>query len=161
MLNTKSQTVTTTDMEKLEFTMTRTFDAPRALVYKVMTDPKLVPQWWGPAKHETIVDKMDFKPGGVWRYVQRDPDGQEFAFRGEYREVVPNERIVQTFEFEPMPGHIIVETITFEDVDGRTKMTSVSKSNSREEIEGMIASGMESGAIETWDRLEALVAKSL
>lgn len=158
MLATKSKTELTTDIENLRFTMTRIFDAPRELVYKVYTDPKLVPQWWGPASHVTIVDKMDVRPGGVWRYVQRDDDGTEYAFNGEYRQIMPNERIVQTFIFEPMPDHVIVEDITFEDVGGKTKLTSVSQSNSREAIEGMIASGMEKGAIETWDRLEALVA---
>src|SRR5262245_19944267 len=108
-----------------EIVLTRVFDAPRELVFAVCTDPQHIPQWWGPRQYETRVDKMDVRPGGVWRFVQRGEDGVEFAFNGVHREVVPPERLVFTFEFEGMPGHILLQTMTFEDVNGKTKITSV------------------------------------
>src|SRR5712691_738154 len=93
-----------------EILITREFGAPRDAVFKAMTDPDLIPRWWGPRAYTTVVDKMDVRPGGKWRFINRPPDGAEHAFRGEYREIIPPERIVQTFEYEPMAGHISVET---------------------------------------------------
>jgi uncharacterized protein YndB with AHSA1/START domain len=142
-----------------EIVMTRVFDAPRELVFKVCTDPTLIPQWWGPRILTTTVDKMDVRPGGVWRFVQRDPGGNEFAFNGEYREIVPPARIVQTFEFEAMPGHVVLETVTFEDHDGKTKLTVTSLFQNVEDRDGMLQSGMEAGATESHDRLAELLAK--
>jgi len=74
------------------------------MVFKAYTDPSIIPHWWGRRRLTTMVDKMDVRPGGVWRFVQRGPDGHEYAFNGVYREIVPPERLVQTFEFEGMPG---------------------------------------------------------
>jgi len=141
------------------YTMSRVFDAPRELVWKVCTDPELLPKWWGPRYLTTAVDKMDLKVGGVWRYIQKDAEGNEYAFNGVYKEVVPPERLTYTFEFEPMAGHISTETITFEELpDGKTKITSRTTFNTLEDLEGMLQSGMEGGAVETWDRLEELLA---
>jgi uncharacterized protein YndB with AHSA1/START domain len=140
-----------------EITMTRVFDAPRELVFQAHIDPRHVPHWWGLRGSTTIVDMMDVRPGGAWRFVQRDPEGNEYGFRGEYREVVPPERLVYTFEFEGMPGHILVETITFEEHDGKTRLTTTSLFTSVEDRDGMLESGMESGAIESWDRLAELL----
>jgi len=137
--------------------MTRVFDAPRALVFKACTDPNAIPRWWGPSRYETTVDTMDVRPGGVWRFVSRGADGAEFAFNGVYREIVPPERIVQTFEFEGMPGHISVDTMTLEEHDGKTTLTSTSLFDSVEDRDGMLHSGMEDGAAETYDRLENLL----
>src|SRR4051812_37739819 len=95
-----------------EIVMERVFNAPRELVFKAMTDPKHIPQWWGPKIYTTIVDKMDVKQGGVWRYIQKDKDGSEFAFHGVYHSVEAPERVVDTFEFEGMPGHVLMETMT-------------------------------------------------
>jgi uncharacterized protein YndB with AHSA1/START domain len=106
----------------------------------------------------TIVDRMEVRPGGAWRFVMREADGEEIGFRGTYREVTPPERIVQTFEYEPMPGHVIVETATFEDLGGRTKVTTSSLFHTNEERDGMLASGMERGLTETHDRLAELLA---
>lgn len=142
-----------------EIVMTRIFDAPRELVYKAHTDPALVPLWWGRRNYTTIVDRMDVRPGGAWRFVQHTPDGGEYAFNGVYREVVPPERIVQTFEFEGYPGHIQVETIVFEDLGGRTLLTSTARFDSLEDRDGMLQSGMEEGAVESWDQLEELLIK--
>jgi uncharacterized protein YndB with AHSA1/START domain len=88
----------------LEIVMTRVFNAPRELVWKALTGPEAIPQWWGPRYLTTVVDKMDVRVGGAWRYVQHDPDGNEHAFNGVYKELTPPERIVYTFEYEPMAG---------------------------------------------------------
>ena len=139
--------------------ITREFDAPRELVFKAMTDPTLVVRWWGPRKYETIVDTMDVRPGGRWRMRNRGSDGSEYAFRGEFREIVPPERIVQTFEYEPMAGHISVETATLSERDGRTVLTVRTEFSSKEDRDGMIQSGMESGLKESYERLDELLAE--
>lgn len=133
--------------------MSRVFDAPRELVFQDHIDPVHIPRWWGQRQSTTIVDTLDPKPGGAWRYIQRDPDGNEYAFRGEFREVVPPERLVYTFEFEGMPGHIVVDTITFTGHEGKTTISSTSLFESVEDRAGMLESGMESGTNESWDRL--------
>src|SRR5437868_6821662 len=113
----------TVDRQNLQVVITREFDAPRELVWKTMTDPKLVPKWWGPAKYETVVDKMDVKVGGQWRFVQKD-NGQEYAFSGQYKQIDPPHILSDTFNFEPIgPGHELVETAVLEDLgNGRTKV---------------------------------------
>jgi uncharacterized protein YndB with AHSA1/START domain len=147
------------EREKLSYTMSRIFNAPRERVWKVVTDPKLLPKWWGPRDHTTIVDKMEVRVGGMWRYIQKDADGNEFAFRGMYKEVLKPERLTYTFEFELMAGHIATETETFEELpDSRTNITSTTVFNTLEDLEGMLQSGMEGGATESWDQLEELLA---
>jgi uncharacterized protein YndB with AHSA1/START domain len=154
----KSSVATTyTTPSDREIGMTRVFDAPRELVYQAYTNPNHVPHWWGPRRMTTTVDTMDVRPGGAWRIVQRDPEGNEYGFCGEYREVVPPERLVYTFEFEGMPGHILMETVTFEEQDGKTTVTSTALFDSVEDRDGMLESGMESGAIESWDHLQELL----
>ncbi|HTE85553.1 MAG TPA: SRPBCC family protein [Dehalococcoidia bacterium] len=143
-----------------EIAMERMFDAPRELVWKVSNDPTLISQWWGPRRYTTTVDKMDVTPGGLWRLVHRDSGGNEFAFNGVYREVVPPERVVRTFEFEGMPGHVVVETATLEDLGGRTRLTVTSLFETTEDRDGMLQSGMESGATESMDRLAELLAQT-
>lgn len=146
------------DRDERTITMSRVFDAPRELVWKVCTDPDLVPRWWGPRALTTIVDKMEVKVGGVWRYIHKDAEGNEYAFNGVYKEVEPPERMTYTFEFEPMAGHISTETITLEALpDGKTRITARTVYDSLEDLEGMLQSGMEGGAVETWDRLEELL----
>ena len=132
---------------------TRVFDAPRRLVFEAHSSPEHLRHWWGWRDSTLPVCDMDFRPGGAWRFVQRTADGQEYGFRGVYREIVPPERIVQTFEFDGMPGHISVETLTFEERDGQTTLTSTSVFQSMEDRDGMLQSGMEAGAAETLDRL--------
>jgi uncharacterized protein YndB with AHSA1/START domain len=150
-------TTLTIDREKRELVMTRSFDAPRELVFKTYTDPKLVPQWWG-IGGKTVVDKMDVRPGGDWRYVQHDDSGNQYAFSGVYQEVVPPERLAYTFEFEAMPGHVLVETIVFEEENGKTTLTSTSVFETLEDLEGMLASGAEGGATITWNKLAELIS---
>ena len=144
---------------KHEFIMTRIFAAPRELVFKVMTDPQHIPQWWGKRDHTTIVDKMDVKVGGLWRFVQRNQQGNEYAFHGVYHAITAPERVVDTFEFEGMPGHVLLETLTLEaQTDGKTRLTVSSVFQSVADRDGMLSSGMEEGSNESYDRLEELLA---
>jgi uncharacterized protein YndB with AHSA1/START domain len=140
-----------------DIVITRVFDAPRDVVFRAVTDPKLIPNWWGPAKYEVIVDQADIRPGGTWRYISRDTDGTEYAFRGVFHDVVAPERIVQTFEFEGAPGHVSLETLNLQDLDGKTKYVAVSVYQSIEDRDAVVQSGMEAGAREGFERLDELV----
>jgi uncharacterized protein YndB with AHSA1/START domain len=142
-----------------EIHVERVFDAPRDRVFAVYTDPELIPEWWGPRGATTSVDEMDVRPGGRWRFVIRNSDGSETGFRGVFREVAPPERLVQTFEWEGLPGHVSVDTATFEDLGERTKVVSDTIFHTTEERDGMIESGMEGGLNDTYDRLEEVLAK--
>jgi uncharacterized protein YndB with AHSA1/START domain len=144
---------------KHEIRLTRVFEAPRDLVFRAYTGAKHIPQWWGPKSLTTLVDKMDVKAGGLWRFIQRDQHGTEFAFHGVYHAIASPERIVSTFEFEGMPGHVSLETTIFEALpDGKTKLTGSSIFQSVEDRDGMLSAGMEGGAKETWDRFAELLA---
>jgi uncharacterized protein YndB with AHSA1/START domain len=149
-----SSKLTVTTPSEREIRMTRTFDAPRRLVFEAHSKPEHVRQWWGRRGSTMLVCDMDFRPGGSWRFVTREPEGDENGFRGEFREIAPPERIVWTFEWEGLPGHISVETLSFEERDGKTTLTATSVFDSVEDRDGMLQSGMEEGAGETWDRLE-------
>ena len=151
-------TATVTTPTDREIHIERVFDAPRDRVFAAYTDPELIPQWWGPHGTETVVDVMEVEAGGSWRFVSRGDDG-ETAFRGTYREVTPPERIVQTFEWEGMPGHVSVETAQFEDLGERTKVVTTSIFHTPEERDGMLGSGMEKGMNETFERLDELLAR--
>ena len=138
----------------------RIFDAPRAQVWKAFTDPEIIPRWWGKHGTTTTVVEMDVRPGGKWRYVNRDPGRDDVTFYGEYLDVAPIERYEWTFMFDvegigPMGGP---ETYRFDDLGDRTKVTSVGHFDSVESIEGALSTGMVPGAIETWDRLAAFLA---
>ena len=141
-----------------EIVMTRVFHAPRELVFKAHMDPALIAQWWGLRGNTTIVDQLDARPGGKWRFVQRRPDGSEEGFRGEFREIVPPEQFTWTFEWEGLPGHVGLEKYTFEEHAGQTTLTTTSVFDTPEDRDGVIASGMEGGANESADRLEELLA---
>jgi uncharacterized protein YndB with AHSA1/START domain len=143
---------------KMEVYVTSTFDAPRELVFRAYTDPALVTQWWGPRYLTTTIDKFEPRSGGSWRFVQRDPDGNEYAFHGVYHEVAAPERIIQTFEWEGMPGHVTLETATFEDVGGKTRVVAQSVFQSFEDRDGMVASGMEVGVNEGYEQLVEVLA---
>jgi uncharacterized protein YndB with AHSA1/START domain len=140
-----------------EILLTRVVNAPRDLVFKVYTDPKAVPQFWGPRKYTTRVDKMDVRPGGMWRYIQLGEDGVEHAFHGEYQEVNAPEKLVATFIYEPMPEHVATEHMTFEDQGEKTRIVDLMSFSSKEARDGMVQSGMESGSAELFDRFEELV----
>ena len=142
-----------------EIVMTREFDAPRELVFEAHSKCEHLDKWWGPRKYSLEICEMDFRPGGKYRFVHRGPDGvDEHGFRGEYHEIVPHERIAWTFEWEGMPGHVSVDTLTLEDLcGGRTKLIAHSLFDSKEDRDGMLQSGMEEGAGETYDRLAEFV----
>ncbi len=148
-----SHTMTLTTPSDREIVMTRVFDAPRELVWEAHTKPEHLKKWWGPRGFTLPVCEMDFRPGGAYRFVSADADGNEYGFRGEYRDIVPPEKIVWTFEFEGMPSSVSVDTLTLVEEDGKTTLTATSVFDSVEQRDGMLQSGMETGAGETWDRL--------
>ncbi|GAC1534840.1 MAG: SRPBCC family protein [Herpetosiphon sp.] len=141
---------------KQELVLTREFEAPRELVFQAFTDRELIPQWWGPKRLTTTVDEMDVRAGGRWRFIHQDGDNM-YAFHGVYHDVVAPERIVYTFEFEGMPGHVLLETVTFSEHDGKTTLTDQSVFQSVADRDGMVSSGMEEGASESMARFGQLV----
>ncbi len=141
-------------------TVTAVIDAPRDAVYRAYTDPDLFLRWWGPAELTATADRWEPVTGGSWRVVQTDADGGQYAFRGVYHEVVPGERVVLTFEFEGMPGHVCLEVHTLEDVDGGTRVTQQAVFQSNEDRDGMLQSGMEGHAPVAMAQLQA-VAQAL
>lgn len=153
-----SKTTFTAETGKHEIVMTRTFDAPREQVFAVYTDPKSIPNWWGPSWLTTTIDKFEPRQGGVWRFVQHDKAGNEYGFHGVHHEITAPSRLVRTFEFEGMPGHVLLETVVFEDVGGKTRIVAQSVFQSVEARDGMVQSGAEAGAVESWDRLAALLS---
>jgi uncharacterized protein YndB with AHSA1/START domain len=155
----QAPTITVTTPTDREIHVERVFAAPRDRVFAVYIDPQLIPQWWGPRDTTTVVDRMDVRSGGSWRFGMRDADGHETGFRGTYREITPPERIVQTFEWEGMPGHVSVETTTFEDLGDRTRVATTSIFHTTAERDGMLSSGMERGMNETYARLDELLAR--
>jgi uncharacterized protein YndB with AHSA1/START domain len=143
-----------------EIVMTRTFDAPRELVFEAHSSCEHMRNWWGPRKYEVDSCEIDFRPGGSWRVTHKSVNGpEEHGFRGEYREIVRPERIVWTFEWEGMPGHVSVETLTLEENDGKTTLTARSVYDTVEDRDGMLQSGAEAGASETFDRLDEYLEK--
>jgi uncharacterized protein YndB with AHSA1/START domain len=149
----------TIDREKLQIIIIRDFDAPAALVWRALTEPTLLSQWWGQPGSPMSVDKHELRPGGEWRFVERDAAGNEYGFRGVFREIESPRRIVQTFEYEPMAGHVIVETLTLTEHGGGTKLTAVEQFDNIEDLEGMYQSGMEDGTEKSYNQLAALLQK--
>jgi uncharacterized protein YndB with AHSA1/START domain len=149
-----SNTLTVTTPSDREIVMTRVFDAPRELVFEAHSSCEHMSNWWGPRKYEVATCEIDFRPGGEWRIVHRGPGGEEHGFHGEFREILRPERIVWTFEYEGMPGHVSVDTLTLEEHDGKTTVTGRSVLDTVEDRDGMLESGMESGAAESYDRLD-------
>ena len=138
--------------------ITRVFDAPREVVFKAFTDPTLVSQWFGPRQYTTTVDKMEARPGGLWRFVQRNEKGDEFAFHGVHHDVVAPERIIATFEFEGVPGHVLLQTVNFEPVGQKTRLVEQLVFQSVADRDGMVASGMQEGTDDSMDRMAEILA---
>jgi uncharacterized protein YndB with AHSA1/START domain len=164
---TSSQTATVTLPTDEQILITREFDAPKHLVYKAWTTPELVKRWWNANRGEVTVAEIDLRVGGAWRYAMVTEDGFEVGFHGEYREIVPNERIVSTEVFEGMPEDVppadaagTLNTLTLTEVDGRTTLTVLVQAPSQETRDAIIASGMEAGMQDAMDLLEQ-VAVSL
>lgn len=159
-MTTHNQTTVTAEPGKQEIVITREFDAPRELVFRTVMDPALVSQWWGPRYLTTEVDKMDVRPGGQWRFINRDAQGNVYAFHGVYHEVLAPERVIDTFEFEGLPetGHVTLETMRLEELpEGRTRLVVQSVFQSVADRDATLQSGMETGLKDTYDRLEELL----
>ena len=138
--------------------ITREFDAPRDLVFRAHTEPELLKQWLGPRKYEMEIERLEVRDGGRWRYFHRGEEGT-FAFRGVFHGDPSPDRTVQTFEFEGYPGHVQLETLTLEERGGKTFLRVNSVFESVEDRDGMVASGMETGVVEGYERLDELFAR--
>lgn len=140
-----------------EIRIERIFDAPRERVWQVMTAPQLVAKWWGRG-NKLVIERMEVERGGHWRFVEHSPQGVH-GFEGRYREITPPERIVQTFEWDGMPGHVLVETMTLEELgDGRTRLVNRVLFHTTEERDGMNQSGMEQGLNLGYTMIDQLLA---
>jgi uncharacterized protein YndB with AHSA1/START domain len=160
---TSSGTATVTLPTDEQILITREFDAPKHLVYRAWTDPELVRRWWHANRGEMTVCEIDLRVGGTWRYVMVTPDGFEVGFHGEYREIVPNERLVSTEAYEGIPDadeHAALDTLTLAETDGRTWVTILVEHPTKEGRDAHINSGMEAGLQDAMDLLEQ-VAVSL
>jgi len=140
-------------------TITRDFDAPRDLVFRAYTEPALLAQWLGPHGLSTTIERYDVRDGGKWRYVQTSPDRGSHAFHGVFHGDPTPEAIVQTFEYEGVPGHVKLDTVTFTEHDGKTRVRTVSSFQCVEDRDAMVAAGMEYGVREGNERLADLLAK--
>jgi len=155
-----SQTATVTFPTDEQILITREFDAPKHLVFKAWTTPELVKRWWHANRGEVTVAEIDLRVGGTWRYVAVTDDGFEVGFRGEYREIVPNERLVSTEFFEGVPEGVseedatTVNTATFSEEGGRTTVTILVQAPSKETRDAIVDSGMEAGMQDALDLLE-------
>jgi uncharacterized protein YndB with AHSA1/START domain len=148
---------TVTTPSDREIRIERIFNAPRERVWRAMTDPALVAQWWGRG-NKLVIERDEKERGGHWRYVEHSAQGIH-GFEGRYREVVPPERVVRTFEWDGMPGYVIIEHATLEDLgDGRTRLVSTSLFYSTDERDGMLNSGMAEGANQSYAALDRLLA---
>ena len=149
------RTVTVTTPTDREIHFERIFDAPRDLVWKAFTDPMLISEWWGGG---TEVEHMDVRVGGSWKFVARRPQGGDYVFQGEYVEVEPPSRLVQTFENGWMPGQVYTETMVFGDLGDSTRFTMTSAFDSTERRDQILSSA-ETGANYTYGMLDQLLAR--
>jgi uncharacterized protein YndB with AHSA1/START domain len=154
---TRGTTVVTVPTDT-EILITRAFDAPRHLVYKAWTTPDLIKRWWSGDRGEMTIAEVDLRVGGKWRFVMTAHGELEVAFHGEYREIIPNERIVSTEVYEAMPEGQALSIVTFAESDGRTVLTLLMQLASKEERDAVISSGMEGGVREQMDHLEQVAA---
>ena len=156
----KNKTTITAEPNKQELFISREFDAPRELVFKAYTDAEIYAQWLGPNGLETRFEIFEPVSGGKYKFIQKDKDGNQFSFHGVTHEVLLNERIIGTFEFDGLPeaGHVIMETTKFEALPGnRTRVTSQSVFQSVSDRDGMVESGMEHGVVEGYERLDEIL----
>ncbi|HET9143638.1 SRPBCC family protein [Actinophytocola sp.] len=158
--STRNQTTIEADPNLPTIRITREFDAPRERVYRAHIEPELVAKWMGPRSVDMRIDHWDARTGGSWRYVALQ-DGAEIAkFYGSFHEVRPSERLVQTFTFDGAPDGVSLETATFEDLgNGRTRVVGLSVVDTMEIRDAILASGMETGVIEGYEKLDALLAE--
>jgi uncharacterized protein YndB with AHSA1/START domain len=158
----KNETTIIADPGKQEIFIIREFDAPRELVFKATTDPKLIVQWLGPRELTMRIDKYEPESGGSYRYIHSDAQNNEYGFYGVFHSVTAPERVIQTFEFEGMPGHATLESATYEELaGGRTKLTVHTIFQSVADRDGMVQSGMERGIVDSHERLDELLEKGI
>jgi len=157
-MNQQTTKLNVTTPSDLEIVMWRSFNAPRELVFEAHSKPEHIKRWWGPRAYDMPVCEMDFRPGGAWRYVHWS-EGEEYAFHGTFLQIVPPEKIEWTFAWEGMPGHVVTETMVLTEQDGVTTLTTTSLFATKEDRDGMLQSGMESGAAESMDRLAELLVE--
>jgi len=159
---TSSRTATVKLPTDEQILITREFDAPKHLVYQAFTTPELVSRWWTAKRGEMTTCEIDLRVGGKWRYVMQTPDGMEVGFHGEYREIVPDERVVSTEIFEGMPEGVpeeaSVNTATFTEEDGRTTLEILVQHSSKQFRDMHVKSGMEDGLQDALDLLEEIAA---
>jgi uncharacterized protein YndB with AHSA1/START domain len=160
MAATGSRTAVVTLPTDTQILITREFDAPRRLVYRAWTTPELITRWWSGDRGVVTSVEVDLRVGGAWRYVMTANPGFEVAFHGEYREIVPDERIVSTEVFEGMPDAQALTTNTFTEKDGHTTVTILVEHSTQAHRDAHVNSGMEDGLQEAMDHLEE-VALSL
>ncbi|MEZ4562778.1 MAG: SRPBCC domain-containing protein [Thermomicrobiales bacterium] len=151
-------TVTGRRISDTEYVMERTFAATPQRVFEAYTTAEQIAAWWGQRATTTLVEALDVRPGGVWRIVQHDAYGVAYEFHGTYLEVSPR-RLVNTFEFAGYPGHVVTDSVTFEPDGPGTRVVASSRFASKDDLDGMLASGMEGGANESWDRLAELLTR--
>jgi uncharacterized protein YndB with AHSA1/START domain len=137
--------------------ITRTFQAPAALVYSAMTTPEHVRRWWGAGHGEVTTCEIDLRVGGAWRFVLTQPDGSEVAFSGEYLELDPPGRMVHTERYEAVPAPPSTVTTSYDEHDGATTMRALCRYDSKETRDAVIASGMEIGMNASYDAIDALL----
>ncbi|MDB5181853.1 MAG: ATPase [Candidatus Saccharibacteria bacterium] len=154
-----SETTVTATPNSYEVITSREFNATKDKVFEAYTNPELFVQLMGPSVLSMKIESMDTVPGGKWRYVSTDPTGAEYGFHGVYHDVIKDERIVQTFEFEGVPGHVSFNVIRFDETDGKTTVTSTAVFETIADRDGMVSTGMESGARESFERLATLLAE--
>jgi uncharacterized protein YndB with AHSA1/START domain len=155
-----NETTITAEPDKLDYFISREFEAPRELVFRAFTDPELVIQWLGPTRLKMTIEKFESRDGGTYRYTHQDQEGNKFIFRGVNHEVLPPERIIGTFEFEGLPerGHVALQTARFEALPGgRTRVISQSVFQSVADRDGMLRSGMEHGVKQGFERLDEVL----
>jgi uncharacterized protein YndB with AHSA1/START domain len=154
-----SRSAVVTLPEDKQILITREFDAPKELVYKAYTTPELVRRWWHANRGEMTVCDIDLRVGGSWRFVMEAPGFGEVAFHGEYKEIVPNERIVATEIFEPVPDHPALDTLTLTEQDGRTTLTILVEHDTKQSRDMHVESGMEDGLQDALDLLERVAVE--
>jgi len=139
--------------------MEREFDAPRDVLYRAHVDPELLVQWLGKRDHAMVVERLEVRDGGSWRFVHRDGEGNEYGFHGVFHGEPSVDGILQTWEFEGFPGHVSLESLTLEEHDGRTMVRVHAVYQSVADRDGMIESGMEEGVNEGYERLDELLGR--
>jgi uncharacterized protein YndB with AHSA1/START domain len=158
MTNTVSNTTSVSKAGDRTIVITRDFDAAPSLVFRAFTDPALIARWWGPRSLTTVVDRIEPRAGGVWRFRNHDAAGNEYGFHGVFHAVHDDRQIVRTFEFEGEPDKVSLDTTTFAPVGGnRTRVIAVSVFQSPEDCDAMLASGVEAGVVEFYEQLDELL----